>query len=120
MTVLYYSDTDYDIQPPEDISLFLLRLYRGRRMLAICAREGMQQRIRKMIKEENYVGPEIVTAGVWDLDEVDVLNTSEVSIPKTTVIPALLKSFDVVVLVGKDRVHEDYKYIVEMIEETLC
>lgn len=113
MTILYQCETHYDQQPPIDINPLLLHLYKKNKMLVICTREGMKTRIQEMRVKNDYVGPELVVCGIWELDKCGLFEEG-------VLIRSILESFDAVVLIGKNRAHPAYQPLIHFIENTIC
>jgi hypothetical protein len=89
---LYYSETNYDVVPPKDINCSLL-LY-NRRILAICTRQGMIDRLAKL---------GILAIGIWEISEEAFKSIMGIS--------------DIVIVIGRDRIHPIFEDKMKHIEE---
>jgi hypothetical protein len=104
MTRLHYCSPNYEVSPPLDINPLLLRLYEGKNVLIVCAREGMYYRIQRAINSDNYYGTRIEIRGIWEEDKTQTFNRG------------LVTSFDAVIVIGRKRIDESYEKIMKAIE----
>ena len=104
MTKLHCCSVNYQVSPPVDINPLLLRLYEGKNVLVICAREGMYHRIERVLKLDSYSGPRIDLRGIWEEDQAHVFNRG------------LITSYDAIFFIGRSRIDESYENIARAIE----
>ena len=98
MTKLHFCETNYKELPPLDINSLLLQLYKGKDVLVICARLGMKQRIDQLLEDRDPLHTEcrLRVIGIWEEDKAAVFTRGFVTM------------HDAVIIIGEDRVHEDY------------
>jgi hypothetical protein len=108
MTKLHYSETNYSELPPLDINPLLLQLYRNKDVLVICSRQGMKQRIDQLIEDRDPLHTEcrLRVIGIWEEDK------------SATFTRGCITMHDAVIIIGKDRIHEDYFPILCHIKNT--
>lgn len=102
---LHYCTTFYpDEGCPVDISPLLYQLYRGQRLLVMCAREGMVKRLLSLTPDQTH-GCQLRALGWWDLDPEDYgkLLTS-------------LMDYAAVIIVGRDRIADEYLKLAQHFE----
>ncbi len=104
MTRLFYNDSILDCEPPVDISPLILQLYRGKKILALCPREGILYRIKTLPNESKF-GCQIDCVGWWELDSVAYSN-----------LILRLDDYEAVVIVGKERVDRSFWELMEHFE----
>lgn len=103
-----YCETDYNAYPPTDIDWFTLQQLRDKKMLIICSRKGMAKRLRKLLNENPHIKAELVP--VWEFHKLTT--NGKLDLDK-------IYSNDVCVIVGKDRIHEVYKPLFDIVERCL-
>lgn len=102
MPVIHYCNTNYQTQPPVDINPLILQRYKSAHILVLCAREQMVSRIEEMIETNGTsIDQNICPMGWWQL------SLQEESID----------DFDVIVIVGKDRVDERFHEMMKVVED---
>lgn len=104
MTRLFYNDTVYGDECPVDISPLILQLYRKEKVLALCAREGMVQRI-KALPEEATFGCQVDVVGWWELDS-----------ERYSDLLVALSGYGAVVIVGRERIDQSFLGVLEHFE----
>ena len=102
MTKLHYCNTTYTTDPPTDINPLILQLYQEGILLALCARSSMIKRIDN-IKSSDISNLIITPMGWWQL-----------------VDPGFVLNYDVVVIIGRDRVDTKFQPLLEKVEFLLC
>ena len=113
MPIIHYCNTNYNVSPICDLNPLLFERYKRHTFLVICAREGMVTRIQGREHEITTFMQSITATGWWNLMDNNHVD-DEGNIDRE-----FLAGFDVVVIVGKDRIDERYKSIVESVEK-LC
>ena len=105
---LYTCSTHYDTSPPTDINPLILQLHEDGKILVLCARDGMVTRIRKRIKEPDYLKPfqEIDCYGLWDLTKDNY---------EDIVGHRALLNYTAVIFVGPERIDPSFKPLVNTI-----
>lgn len=88
---LFYSDTNYGLYPPQDISPIIPL---QPRILVICARQGMIDRLSKL---------GILAIGIWEISEKAFMSIMDIS--------------DTIVIVGRKRVHSNFEEKISHLEE---
>lgn len=113
MTKVHTCETHYNVKPPVDINPLLLQVYGKKdKLLVLCAREGMVQRISMMKENDGYKGPKLEVVGVWDAIDKEIFVNGKANV-------ALLKKFNAVVIIGKSRAYEGYKAILDSVERAV-
>jgi hypothetical protein len=103
---LYYCNTHYTTSPPTDINPLLLQRYPNHKMLVLCAREPMIKRIDALCL------PRVLCVGWWDLEEAGLFERGFLCFDE-------LYSYDVVVIIGRDRIDNSFCSILKQIEHIL-
>jgi len=78
MTQLHYCNTLYEYQPPIDINPLLLELYKDKKVLALCARDKMIERITA--RQQNvvslfYPNQKLLPMGWWETYDLGLVNS---------------------------------------------
>lgn len=112
MTRLFHCNTHYNTKPPTDINPLILERYKRSKILVFCARKGMLKRISKMISDLKYPYPDqkIMSCGWWETDLFEITKGGEVDLIK-------LLAYDVIIIVGRERIDKSFLPIVESIEK---
>lgn len=94
-TRLHFCETHYSVKPPVDINPLVLELYKDKKVLAICAKQQMVDRIDKLEI------PRLLACGWWEVEEIDLY-------PQGYLDYSELFSYDVVVVIGRKRIDEKF------------
>jgi len=114
MTRLFYCNTNYNAKPPVDINPLILQRYRSAHILVLCARDGMVKRIAKMTSEDSYPYPHqhVLAYGWWEAEEMGLVVNGQIDSKE-------LLSYEVIVIIGKDRVPPKLSYLVDQVEQII-
>lgn len=104
---LYYSNTIFSVSPPQDINPLILEIYRGKRILVLCCRDGQIIRLRK---RESDCGAFLAYRGWWDAQKIGIVN-SDGYIDREQLL-----SWDAVVILCRDRIQDLYLPLLQSVE----
>lgn len=106
MTKVHYCETNYSHEPPIDVNPLIWQAYPKGKILILCAREGMKKRIKSLQKEN------IDIVGWWELDKYNLVIYNCLNREK-------LLSYTTVVIIGRNRIHEIYRKLLNLVETIL-
>ena len=105
-TKLHYCETHYHVDPPVDINPLILQAYSKRKILVLCSRQSIIDRIEKL-KLKN-----VLACGWWEGEEIDLFTSGYLNETE-------LSTYDVVVVIGKKRISEEFWPLKYQIENAL-
>lgn len=98
---IFYCNTLYSVKPPVDINPLILLRYKKEKILVLCARASMIKRANQALKGTRD-RDRIDIYGWWDLRDIDFLD-----------------HYDVIVIVGRDRISHEFHPLLKNIEDVL-
>lgn len=102
MPKLYFCNTIYSCEPPNDINPLLLELYKEKKMLVLCARDRQANRIKKLLETEDFKGRQVYPIGWWEFEENGLFTE------KGDINYQVLTMVDCIVVLDKERVGEPF------------
>jgi hypothetical protein len=98
----HYCNTNYDVDPPLDINILLLQLYKDSKLLVLVSRENQKERLLDYLEEcliehKN----DITVAGWWELEEVDLIQQKKMNIHE-------LFKYKAIIIISRDRIDPQF------------
>jgi len=98
------------MKPPQDINCLLLQKYKDNNILILCAREGMINRINKVVKNILLSKNNITIAGIWGIKDIKLIRNDNIFDYD------LLSTYNPIFICGKSRIDSNMYPIYELIE----
>lgn len=114
---LYYCNTVYQFNPPQDINPLILELYHNGHILALCARDGIVARINKFVQtkwyQDKYPNQILTFYGWWEAITMGLISKDG------KLIKDELNSHDAVIIIGRNRIDKMFHPLLRSVEKHL-